>query len=86
MIVNWPRHIRYRCAPGCRSCEIDACPTQVLFSCSTCGASEAELATDCPGYRLPAEERAAVQNGHLNFRDGKWRPENVVYAPQRRRR
>lgn len=71
-IIRWPKHLAYHCPPGCPSCEIDACPTQVLFTCATCGATEEELATECPGYRVHDQELAAVMNGHLDFRSGRW--------------
>jgi hypothetical protein len=72
MIIKWPKHIRLRCPGDKERCRDDRCMTCALFACATCGAAEGELATECPGYRLSPEERAAVMNGHLDFRSGAW--------------
>ena len=71
-IICWPRHLLYHCKNDCERCAIDACPHQVLSSCVTCGAAEAEMATECPGYRLHHDERMAVSNGKLDFVRGRW--------------
>lgn len=67
MIILWPRHIRRRCPPNCRRCLIDSCPNQVLFTCSTCGATEAQLPTDCPGRKMTQSERQAVLDLELDY-------------------
>lgn len=75
-VVLWPKHIRQVCH---HEAWDDVNPDYRcgycmggLFTCSTCGASEGELATNCPGYRLHEDERAATMNGHIDFRSGQW--------------
>lgn len=45
-----------------------------LTMCRTCGAADEGLATECPGYRLHPDEMAAVRNGRLDYRKGRWEP------------
>lgn len=72
-IVRWPRHIRARCDTehndggwGCPICAGG------LFVCTTCGAAEGELPTDCPGYKLHHAELKAIYNEHLDYVAGAW--------------
>lgn len=45
----------------------------VLFTCSICGCSEGELASECPGYRLPEHAKVAIfEARNADFKDGKF--------------
>lgn len=66
-VLRWPRHILRR---GEAVWE----PGRQMQLCKTCGAADEELATECPGYRLHADEMAAVRNGHLDYVKGGWQP------------
>ncbi len=75
-VLRWPRHIRKDChhEPWSDINPDYACGYCMggLFTCSTCGSSEGELPTDCPGEPMHEDERAAVMNGHVDFRRGQW--------------
>lgn len=73
-VVRWPRHVRYNCPPGGAACAEGRCPfcEGGLFLCVVCGGAEGDMPTDCPGHRMHDAERAAVMNGHLDFRGGRW--------------
>jgi len=79
-VVGWPKHIRRQCncSEGCGYC------LGGLFTCATCNCSEGELPTDCPGFRVDYEDRQAIYDGLLNYRDGRWRAEDVTHAPRSR--
>lgn len=71
-ILPWPRHKRQRCEvvhdDGGWACSLCG---GGLFLCSTCGAAEGELPTDCPGERLHEHERAAILSGHIDYVRGR---------------
>jgi hypothetical protein len=53
--------------PGCVYCDGG------LAFCTTCGAAEGELTTECPGVRTTESQRQAVMAGTLDFVDGVWK-------------
>lgn len=55
-------HVWHRCLPGCIGC---AFCNGGLGLCTVCGAGEAELLTECPGYRLNGEARVATMLGEV---------------------
>lgn len=73
-ILRWPHHVAQRCTHG--SEREGACC--VLFTCAVCGCSEGEVPTECPGERLHPDERAAIYNGHIDFRGGQWVARSVM--------
>lgn len=66
-VLRWPRHLLYRTDhPLAHGVKV------TMTICRTCGAADEELATECPGHRLHPDEFAAVRNGHLDYRKGRW--------------
>jgi hypothetical protein len=58
-ILRWPKHVMFAIrTPMCKVCMCIA----------------HELPTECPGVPLHPDERAAVANGHLDYRKGRWVP------------
>ena len=43
------------------------CPRSTFFICSTCGGSEGDLPTDCPGEPMPYDVSRRVYAERLNF-------------------
>lgn len=61
------RHILHACnAERCFVCDGG------LALCEICGGAEASMPKDCPGYRLHAKRLDAIQDGKIDFIDGKW--------------
>lgn len=68
-VIRFPGHKRTRCrvVPECGGCMI--C---VLYMCDVCHGAEASLPTHCPGERMYCVQSDGVQDGSLDYRDGKW--------------
>lgn len=62
-------HIKTECKPDC---DNPYCNTCNLFTCSVCGCSEGELPSDCPGAKVPVEDREKIYAGKLDYKDGTW--------------
>ena len=83
------KHIEQKCTLGpsiCDKCNSDSHGD--LFTCVTCGASEGELTTDCPGKLLSYDMKDLCYNGAVDFNDGNWktlrplsREEDTLFDP-----
>lgn len=64
------------------NCTCGTCYTcrHELFTCSVCGASEGELPTDCPGVQMTTDQKEAIFQGDLNYKDGEWIEKPTVYC------
>jgi len=40
--------------------------------CAICGGVEGSLPTECPGVSMTGDQKASVQAGQLDYRDGEW--------------
>jgi hypothetical protein len=86
IIYAWPRHVRHNCPDAATSdrCLSGLCPfCGGLFACTVCKGVEAELTTTCCGRPLTDGEAHEIEQGCLNFRDGKWRPESNLWLKER---
>lgn len=66
MILAWPKHLRYRCDPGCDKQGCMFCDGG-LFSCVRCKGFEGSLPTDCPGERMSEVFQDRVYAGEINY-------------------
>jgi hypothetical protein len=73
-VVQFPRHKLFKCSGDTDPCYVGACMFcgGGLAYCVTCKGGEAELPTDCPGEPMHPDEKAAVMNGHVDFKAGRW--------------
>jgi len=51
-----------------------------LFLCRVCGCLEGGLATECPGYRVSADDHDAIYAGEIDFIGGRWVAGHRNYA------
>lgn len=64
-VIRWPRHLLRRGEDLLR-------PGIEMSLCRTCGGADEELTAECVGYRLHMDEMAAVRNGRIDFKGGRW--------------
>lgn len=67
-------HVAFRCGGDADHCRHAQCADHhgELFSCSRCGGGEGSLPTECPGYRMTADQNDRVYAGWVDFVGGKW--------------
>lgn len=68
-VKMFPRHKLSRCDGECDGCFV--CMAGLAL-CETCGGAEASLPTHCPQQKMSVELADAVQDGELDFIDGRW--------------
>ena len=65
------QHVRQAHPPG------DGCPSDRgcnicnLFLCAVCGGAEGSLASECPGFKMPADLETAICAGAIDYRNGR---------------
>ena len=64
-------HRAAACIHGYSPCP-ETHPSCVLFTCRVCGCSEAELPTECPGFKVDRAIREKFLNGELDYRAGEF--------------
>lgn len=50
----------------------DLLQTRDLAYCTVCHGGEADLTTECPGFKLPIAVRSNVSLALVDYRDGSW--------------
>lgn len=77
-VIRWPKHIAYRCPPGCEKDHCMFC-SGGLFSCTTCNLAEGDLTTDCCGEPVGPYIRAEVYAGRCDYtRRGGWEFKELI--------
>ncbi len=64
------KHV-YEQHTDCRTISCLICDGGLAY-CVVCRAAECELTTDCAGVKLTQEQRQAISNDQLDFRNGAW--------------
>jgi len=63
------KHTPVKC--NCNKSHCNICDGG-LVTCSVCGASEGELTTECPGYKLPRSTMKLVFEGEIDYISHRW--------------
>lgn len=85
-MTDYSDHEGYVCPGTNGDCIRNCCAfcNDSLFACMNCFGLDqgGSLTTDCAGRPLTADESNAVEDGQLDYRDGKWVKETSPFAKE----